>query len=161
MCKYSYDSSSAFTECLTPWKKLIVVQLLDKFPAVCFITAFIRTCQLTFSWANWIHSTSPHVISVKFILILYSYPRLGLISGFFRFSNSNFVHFSHVLVPVCATFPACVVLLNVITNCIILSIFLLLSLSLCLGSKILLGTFFSNILTSRSSRMVRDQVSHP
>jgi hypothetical protein len=63
-----------------------------------FITVFTRAHHWSLSWARWIHCTSSHPISLRFVLILSSFPRLGLPSGLFRSFDQNYVCFYHLLV---------------------------------------------------------------
>jgi hypothetical protein len=68
-------------------KKLIVAQLVKKFPVFFgtrrFITVFTRTSHWTLSWARLIQSTLYHPISLRSILLLSSHQRLGLPSCLF------------------------------------------------------------------------------
>ena len=68
-------------------EKLIVSQLVKKFPAFYwtrrFITAFTGPRHLSLSWASSIQSIPPQPTSWRPILILSSHLRLGLPSGLF------------------------------------------------------------------------------
>jgi len=68
-------------------KKLTGFQPVNKFPtfygARRFITAFTSARHLSLSWASSIQSIPPQPTSWRSILILSSYPRLGLPSGLF------------------------------------------------------------------------------
>jgi len=55
-------------------EKLIVTQLVKKFPT------FYGTRHWSLSWARWIQSTTSHNISLRYILILSSHLRQGLLS---------------------------------------------------------------------------------
>ena len=81
-----------FTYLLTPWcrvflEKLIVLQLVKKFPAFHgtrrFITALTSVRHLSVSWTNPIQSIYPHHTSWRSILILSTHLRLGLPRGLF------------------------------------------------------------------------------
>jgi hypothetical protein len=72
---------------LTPWSRVLlekptVIHLLKNFPAFYgnrrFITVFTRARNSSLSWVRWIHSIPPHCISLRSILILFSYLRLGI-----------------------------------------------------------------------------------
>jgi len=69
------------------FEKLIVLQLLKKFPALyrtrTFITVFITVRHWSLSWARWIQSPPSDPISPRSMLVLYFYLRLGLQSGLF------------------------------------------------------------------------------
>jgi hypothetical protein len=60
---------------------------LDSFPAFYgtrrFNTEFIRALHLFLSWARQMKSTSPHTTPPRFILILSTHLRLGLLNGLF------------------------------------------------------------------------------
>ena len=80
------------TYLLTPWcrvllEKLTGSQLVKKFPAFYgtrrFITALTSVRHLSLSWTSSIQSTCPHPTSWRSILILSTYPGLGLPSGLF------------------------------------------------------------------------------
>jgi hypothetical protein len=96
-------------------------------------------------------------------------PRSSKWSLTYRFSNQNIVYISHLFHP--ATWPAHLILLDLITLMIYIEACKLLSSSLCsllqppttssiLGQNILLSTLFLNILKPHSSLCVPDQVSH-
>jgi hypothetical protein len=83
---------SASRNWLTPWsrillQKLIVTQLVKKFPALYgtrrYITVFTRALHWFLSCVGWIRSTPSHPISLKFTLILSSHLRVGLPTGLF------------------------------------------------------------------------------
>ena len=81
------------TYLLTPWcrvlEKLTGLQLVKKFPAFHvtwrFITALTSVRHLSLSWASPIQSIYSHPTSWRSILILFTYLRLGLSSGFLPF----------------------------------------------------------------------------
>jgi hypothetical protein len=97
------------TNQLTSWsrillEKLIVTQLVNKIPVFHgtrgFITVFTTARNWSLSGSKSIQSTPSHSISLKYPLILSSYLRLVLQSGFFisSFPTKNFVctfHFIH------------------------------------------------------------------
>jgi hypothetical protein len=89
-------------------EKLIVTQLVKKFPTFYatqrFITVFTRAYHWSLSWARWIQSTPSHQISLRSILIhsnitLPSMPRS---------SDQNSMHFSPLLCVLHVPFmPSC------------------------------------------------------
>ena len=117
------------TYCIrTPWcrdllEKLIGLQLVKKFPAFHgtrrFITALTSVRHQSLSWASPIQSIYPHPTSWRSILILSTYPRLGLPSGLLPsgFPSKNlYTPFSS---PIRATCPAHLILLDFITRTIL------------------------------------------
>ena len=166
---------------LSPWcrvllEKLTGLQLVKKFPAFYgtrrFITALTSVRHLSLSWANQIQSTYPHPTSWRSILILSTHLRLGLPSGLFPsgFPTKNL--YAPLSIPIRATCPAHLILLDFITRTILGEEYRSLSSSLCsllhspvtsflLGPNILLNTIFSNTLSFLSSLNVSDQASHP
>jgi hypothetical protein len=103
------------TTWLTLWgrdllEKLIVTQLVKKFPAFYgtwrFITVFTRARHWSLSWARWIQSTHSHPTSLRSILILSPPLCLGLPRGLFPSgSPSRTLHVFHIS-PMRATYPA-------------------------------------------------------
>ena len=88
---YKYICWFYCTYLLNPWcrvllEKLTGLQLVKKFPAFYgtrrFITALTSVRHLSLSWASPIRSIYPHPTSRRFILILSTHLRLGLLSGF-------------------------------------------------------------------------------
>jgi hypothetical protein len=84
----------------SPSQKLIVTQLIKKFPALYgtrrIITVFTTARHWSKSWARCIQYTTSHPISPRCILILYS--RLNLVFRWslpFRFSDQNLASISH------------------------------------------------------------------
>jgi hypothetical protein len=74
-----------------------IVQLLKNFPTFYgirkFITVFTRALHWSLSWARSIQSIPSHPISLRFILILSTHLRLGLIIGLFPFGfPTNILH---------------------------------------------------------------------
>ena len=82
---WSYISVHGYV--LTPWCKVLIVQLVKKFPAFHgtrrFITALTSVRHLSLSWARPIQSIYPQPTSWRYILILSTHLRLGLPSGLF------------------------------------------------------------------------------
>jgi len=75
------------TYLLTPWCRVLLEQLVKKFPAFHgtqrFITALTSVRRLSVSWASPIQSIYPHPTSWRSILILSTHLRLDLPSGLF------------------------------------------------------------------------------
>ena len=82
---FGYDN--LLTYLLTPWCRILLEQLVKKFPAFHgtrrFITALTSVRHLFLSWASPIQPIYQHPTSWRSILILYTHLRLGLPSGFF------------------------------------------------------------------------------
>jgi len=127
---------------------------------------------VSLSWASSIQSIPPHPTSWRFILILYSHLFLGLPSGLFPSGFPTKTLCTRLPSTICATCPAHLKLLNLITQTILDEQYRSLSSSLCtflhfpvtlslLGPNILFSTLFSNILVLRSSLNMSDQVSPP
>ena len=81
------ETRDAFYYLLTPWCRVLLEQLVKKFPTFHgtrrFITALTSVRQLSLSWASPIQSIYPHLTSCRSILILSTHLRLGLPSGLF------------------------------------------------------------------------------
>ena len=116
------------TYLLTPWcrvllEKLIVLQLVKKFPAFHgtrrFIPALTSVRHLSLSWANPIQSTYPHPTSWRSILILSTHLRLGLPSGLFPTGFPTKTLYTLLSSPISATCPAHLILLDFITRTIL------------------------------------------
>ena len=112
---------------LTPWcrvllEKLTGLQLVKKFPAFHgtrrFITALTSVRHLSLSWENPIQSTYPHPTSWRSILILSTHLRLGVPSGLFP-PVSPPRPYTPPLLPIRATCPAHLILLDFITRTIL------------------------------------------
>jgi hypothetical protein len=115
----------------------------------------------------------PYPTSCRSILILFFYLSLGLPSAsLLPVSPPNPVYASTL--PICATCPAYLILLDLITRTILGEQYRSLSSSLytrcllyspvtsyLLGPNILLSSLFSNTIILRSSLSVSDYVSHP
>jgi len=165
---------------LTPWNRVLLEkltgsELVKKFRSFYgtqrFITAFIRAHHLSLSWARSIQSMSPsHFLKIHFNIILTSTPgssNLSLLSGF-----STNTLYTPLLSPISTTFPAHLILLELITRVIFGEEYRSLSSSLCsflyptvtsslLRPNSLLSNLFPNTLRLRSSHTMSDQVSHP
>jgi len=110
---------------ISPWstlllEKLTVPQLVKKFPAFYgargFSTAFTSARQLSLSWARSVQSMHPHYTSWRRILMLSSFLYLRLPSGPFLTPTKTL--YAPLLFPKRATFPAHLVLLDLITGII-------------------------------------------
>ena len=137
-----------------------------------FITAFTSARHLSLSWASSIHSITPHPTSWKSTLILYSHLRLCLPSDLFPSGFPTKTLHTPLLSPKCATCPAHLILLSVITLAILGEQYRSFSSSLCsfphsfvisslLGPNIFLNTLFLNSLSLRSFLSVSNLLSHP
>ena len=117
-----------------------------------------------------VHTPTSHFLKIHLNIILPSRPGSPKWSPSFRFHHQNPVYTSSL--PIRATCPAHLILLDFMTRTILGVEFRSLSSSLCsflhfpvtsslLGPNILLNTLFSNTLSLRSSLTVSDQVPHP
>ena len=113
-----------FTCLLTPWsrvplEKLTSSQLAKKFPAFYGTRRFTTACasarHLSLHWTRSIQSMPPHPTSWRSILILSSHLWLGLPCGLFSpgFPTKNL--YTPLFSPICATCPAHLILLDLIT----------------------------------------------
>jgi hypothetical protein len=66
------------------------------------------------SWANWIHSTPPQPISLRFILIPSSYLHLVLPSGLFPLGFPTKTLYTYLSSPMCTTSPTPLILVDLI-----------------------------------------------
>ena len=124
-----YRNCCTFTySLLTPWcrvllEKLTGLQLVKKFPAFYgtrrFITALTSARHLSLSWASPIHSTYPHPTSWRSILMLSTHLRLGLPSGLFPSGSPTKTLYTPLSLPIRATCPAHLILLDFITRTIL------------------------------------------
>jgi hypothetical protein len=96
---------------------LIVIQLVEKFLAFCgtrgFITMFSIALQWFLSWTRWINAT-PHPIYIRTNLILSVHPHLGLPSGLFHSGFPTKMLYKFFIAPIRATWPAYLILLDLI-----------------------------------------------
>jgi hypothetical protein len=74
--------------------KLIVMQLVKKFPALQRITVFVRACHWLIFWARWTQSTASCPSSLRSSLILYFDLCLCLLYDIFTSGIIKCVHFS-------------------------------------------------------------------
>jgi len=78
-------------------EKLIVIQLIKKCPTFWgtrgFNTAFTKASHWSLPWVRCNQSTPSHSISLRSILMLYSYLHLGLPTGLFPSEFSMHFHF--------------------------------------------------------------------
>jgi hypothetical protein len=91
-----------------------IVQPLKNLPAFygtrMFNTVFTTSLHWSLSWAIWIQSTPSHPISLRSILILSTYLRLGLPSGLFPSGLPINILYAFLFSPIRATFPAHLIL---------------------------------------------------
>ena len=147
---------------LTPWSRVLLEketgsQPVKKFPTFYgtqkFITAFTSARQLSLFWAKPIQSKPPHPISWRSILILSSHLRLGFPSCLFPSGFPTETLYTPLLSHIHATYPAYLIILDVITRNILGEEYRSLSSSLCiflhspvtsslLGPNILISTLF-------------------
>jgi len=104
-------------------EKVAGSQPVKKFPAFygtrMFITAFTSACHLSLSWARSVQFMPTHLISWRAILILCFYLCLGLPSSLFPSGFPTKTLYTHILAPIYATFPANLILLDLITRSIL------------------------------------------
>jgi hypothetical protein len=84
-----------------------------------FITVYTTARNRSLSWANWIHSTLPQPVSLRYILIPSSRLRLGLPSGLFPSGFPTKAFYTFLSSPMRATCPARLIFLDLI--CLIIS----------------------------------------
>ena len=116
------------TYLLTTWcrvliEKLTGFQLVKKFPAFHgtrrFITALTSVRHLSLSWASPIQSIYPHTTSWRSILISSTHLRLGLPSGLLPSGFPTKTLYTTLSLPIRATCPAHLILLDFITRTIL------------------------------------------
>ena len=143
-------------------EKLTGFQPVKKFPTFygtpSFTTAFTRVRHLSLSWTSSIQSMPPHPTSWRYILILSSHLRLGLLSGLFPSDFPTKTLYTPLL-SIRATCPAHLILLDFITRTTLGEQYRSLSsfysflhspvTSSLLGPNILLNSLFSNTLSQR------------
>ena len=132
------------TYLLTPWSRVLLekltgLQLVNKFPTFYgtrkFITAFTSARHLSLSWTSSIRSIPPHPTSWRSILILSSHLRLGLPSGLFPSGFPTKTLYTPLLSPIRATWPAHLILLDLLTRTILGEQYRSFSSSLCISGK--------------------------
>ena len=84
-----------------------------------FITALKSVRHLSLSWASPIQSIYPHPTSWRSILILYTHLCLGLPSGLLPSGFPSKTLYTPLSSPICATYPAHLILLDFITRTIL------------------------------------------
>ena len=119
-----YSTGRSLPSLLTPrgrvlLEKLTGFQLVKKVPSFygtrIFITAFTSARHLSLSWASSIQSITPHPTSWRSILLLFSHLCQGLPSGVFPSGFPTKTLYTPLLYPMCATFPAHLIILDFIT----------------------------------------------
>jgi hypothetical protein len=133
---------------------------------------FTRALHWSVSRARSFKSMLPHPISIRFLLILFTYLHLGLSSGFFPSDFLTKIIYSFPFSYIRATCLAHLITLDLIIIIMLGEEYKLRRSSLCsflqppvtsflFGPNILLSTLFPNTLSLCSSLSVRDQISHP
>ena len=127
-CDYQLYWTIRLTHLFTPWcrvllEKLTGLQLVKKLPAFHgtrrFITALTSVCHLSLSWASPIQSLYTYPTSWRSILILSAHLRLGLPSGLLPSGFPTKTLYTPLSTLICATCPAHLILLDIITRTIL------------------------------------------
>ena len=154
------------------WEATMLVKKFPTFYATRrLITTFTSARHLSLSSASSFQSRPPHPTSKRSVLVLSYHLCKSHPSGLFSSGFPTKTLHMPLLSPICATWPAHLILLYFITQKILGEKYRSLSSSLCsflhspdpsslLGPNIL-NTQFSNILSLRSSLKVSNQVSYP
>jgi len=155
-------------------EKLTVTHLVKELSAFYgtwrFITIFITAHHRSLSsWARWMKSKPPHLISLRSIIILSSSLCLGLLNGLFLSGFPTKILYVFLISLVQVICPPHLILLDLITLIILGEAYMLWSsstqntfqpptISTLLGPNTLLSTLFSNTLNLCSSFSIRDQI---
>jgi hypothetical protein len=146
---------------------------LNKYPASCrtrrftAVAVFIRALHWSLSWSEWVLSISPHHISLRYILILFSHVHISIFSGFIPSSFPiNCSLLSHqYYIPWPFNLPWFHYYNNMWQEVQVLKLLIMqFSPATChflLRPNFPLNALFSNTLSVCSSLNVRDQVPHP
>jgi hypothetical protein len=132
------------------------VQLLKNFPAFYgtrrFITVFTRALHWSLSWARSIQSVPSHPISLRSILILSTYLRLGLPNGLLPFGSHQYPicipPLPHSWYMPCPSHPPCLNRSSYTWRRVqVMKLLIMQFTSSLFSPNILLNTLFSNTLS--------------